>query len=139
MKKHIITGLVIISVATASLVAFGLDHRGKGFGHKPPMAKVLKQIDLTDDQKAVLKELRMTQKSQREAFREEMRANSDISLVFTEQGFDKAVFISKATERFQNRIALRADFMEKVYAILDEKQRAEFIHKMQEMRDKRGK
>lgn len=139
MKKSIITGLVIVSVATVSLMAFGSDHRGKGFGSKPPMAKILKQLDLSDEQKIALKELRVTQKSQRESFIEEMRANSDMSVVFTEQGFDKAAFISKATERFQKRITARADFMEKIYAILDENQRAELINKMQEMRDKRGK
>ncbi len=137
MKKRIITGLVIVSVATASLMAFGSDHRGKSFGSKPPMVKFLKQLDLTDEQKDSLKALRAEQRGQREAFREERRADAD--LIFTADGFDREKFIAKATTGFQSRINAKADFMEKVYAILDETQRVELINKMQEMRDKRAK
>ena len=139
MKKRIITGLVIISVATASLMAFGPNHRGKGSGHKPSIIKALKQLDLSDEQKASLKELRTDMKANREAFREEkMKTSVIINTIFTEQGFDKVAFIDNSTQRFQKRVAFRADFMEKAYAILDETQKVEFVQNMQEMRDKKA-
>jgi len=139
MKKRILTGLVIVSVASATLMAFGPDHKGKRFWKKPPIAMVLKQLDLTDEQKATLKALRDEQKSKRAAFRNELRTTTDFSTVFTPQGFNKAKFIAIATDKFQKVIAARADFMEKVYAVLDDTQRAEFVQKLEEIRDKRAK
>lgn len=137
MKKSIITGLVILSVAATSLMAFGPDHKGKGFGHKPPMAKIMQELDLTDAQKASFKELRAAQKDQREAFRQERCADAEV--IFTAQGFDREKFISKATAGFQDRIHAKADFIEKAYAILNENQRAELANRVQEMRVQRGK
>ncbi len=139
MKKSILTGLVIVSVASATLMAFGPDHKGKRFWKKPPIVMVLKQLDLSDEQKAALKALRVEQKSKREAFRNELRTTTDIGTVFTPQGFDKAKFIAIATDKFQKVIASRADFMEKVYAILDDTQKAEFVQKLEEIKDKRAK
>jgi len=52
-----------------------------------------------------------------------MRDNINISSLFTKDGFNKAKFITKATESFQKRITARADFIEKAYAILDETQK----------------
>lgn len=139
MKKRIITGLVIASLAATSLAAFGPHHEGKGFKHGLNMGKIFRQLDLTDEQKESFKTLRDSQKSQRKAFRDEMIANRDVESIFTEHGFDKTKFISKATEAFQKRIQMRADFIEKAYTILDENQRAELKTKMQEMRAQRGK
>jgi Spy/CpxP family protein refolding chaperone len=139
MKKSIITGLVIISVALTSLAAFGPHHDGKGFRGDMKMTKVFSKLDLSDEQKESFKALRASQKSQRESLRSQMRANMDIDPIFTEQGFNKAKFIENATERFSKRIQTRADFMEKAYAILDENQRAELIKQMQEMRLQRAK
>jgi len=39
----------------------------------------------------------------------------------------------------QKRVAFRADFMEKAYAILDETQKVEFVQNMREMIDKKAK
>ncbi len=59
MKKKIITGLVIISIAAASVMAFESqkDFR-KNFGFKNHIARVIKTLDLSDTQKNALKELR---------------------------------------------------------------------------------
>ena len=134
MKKGIIAGLVVISVATVSLMAFGGANKcaDRGFGHKPQMAKIFQQLDLSDTQKTELKNLRELQREQRKLFIAEKRANNNMSEIFNEKGFDKAKFITKATEGSQKRINSRADFMEKLYAILDENQRNELVSIMQE-------
>jgi len=137
MKKKIITGMLIVSVAAANLIAFGPNHNARGFGHKPPIVKVLKELDLSDAQKEALKALRDEQIKIKKAFIEQKMADSEV--FFTEAGFDRKKFISKATAGFEIRINARADFIEKVYAILDENQRVEFAHMMQEMRAQRGK
>ncbi len=139
MKKHILTGLVIVAVASSTLMAFGPDHKGKRLWKKPPIVMVLKQLDLTDEQKATLKALRVEQKRKREAFRKNLRTTTDLSTFFTTRGFNKKEFIDNATDKFQKVITARANFMEKVYDILDDKQRAEFVQKLEEIRDKRAK
>lgn len=133
MKKSIISGLVIISMATASLMAYGPKGNGKDFGHKPKMMKVLKQIDLTDEQKETLKEMRMAKKEQRQAMREERKTRAAaMGTYFSNDGFNKAAFIADATEKFQARIHQQADHMETIYNILDETQKKEFTRLMQE-------
>ena len=128
MKKKIIAGLVILSVATVGLMACGPKGE-RGFGDKPKIAKILKQLDLSDTQKESLKALRSSQKDQRKAFKEQMRAkNSDLASSFSESGFDKTTFVNNATQRFQTIINNKAEFMGKVYDILDENQRKEFVN-----------
>ena len=138
MKKRILTGLVIVSVASVSLMAFGPNHKGKRLWRKPPIVTVLKQLDLTDEQKATLKALREEQKGKREAFRNEIRTTIDLNTIFTPQGFNKEKFIAVATDTFQKVIVERADFIEKVYAVLDDDQRAELVEQLEKLRDKRG-
>ena len=134
MKKKIISGLVIISVATASVMAFGphKDFR-KSFGFKNHMAKIIKSLDLSDTQKDALKELKAEQRGERRAFRDQMKANMDISSMFTKTGFNKAEFIAKATKVFQTRITAKANFIEKAYAILDENQKETFMQEIEDL------
>ncbi len=129
MRKKIIAGLVIVSVAAAGLMACGPKGEARGFGTKPKIAKILHKLDLSDTQKESLKALRSSQKDQRKAFKEQMRAkNSDLASAFSEAGFDKTTFINNATQRFRTMINNKAEFMGKVYDILDENQRKEFVN-----------
>jgi Spy/CpxP family protein refolding chaperone len=131
MKKKIITGLVILSIASASIMAFGpqKDFK-KGFRPQNHIAKIMKKLDLNDEQKDALKELRAEQRGERRAFKEHMRENMDIGSMFSKDSFNKSAFIQKATKNFQTQITAKADFIEKAYAILDAVQKENFIQEI---------
>ncbi|MCH9812583.1 MAG: Spy/CpxP family protein refolding chaperone [Epsilonproteobacteria bacterium] len=133
MKKSIISGLVIISVTTASLMAYGPKGDCKGFGNKPKIIKVLKQLDLTDAQKEILKEMKTAKKEQRQKMREEMRTTgTDMGQYFSDTGFNKSAFVSDKTTKIQTRVNQKADHIEKIYNMLDDTQKQEFVKLIQE-------
>lgn len=132
MKKQIVAGLVAISMATASLMAFG---PGKG-DRRAPVIQALKQLDLTAEQQAALKEMRTAKMEQRKAMREEMQATRDMSIYFTENGFDRENFIKNALAKAEIGMNNRADQMEQIYALLDDTQKKEFVKLLQEANSK---
>ncbi len=133
MKKKIITGLVVLSIASVTAIAFGQPkHMKMGFGPGKHIMKVIKSLDLSDAQEDLLKELRAEKRSKQRAYRELMREKmeADVGTVFTKDGFNKTLFIEKATQGFEKRIGSMADFIEKAYDILDESQREIFIQEV---------
>ncbi|MCH9739303.1 MAG: Spy/CpxP family protein refolding chaperone [Epsilonproteobacteria bacterium] len=102
---------------------FGKQHRGGYLG------KIMKQLDLTDDQKASLKALRAEKRENRKAMFETMRTAKQTTLAnaVTADGFNKAQFIKDATTQFESKIAQKADNMEKMMNILTAEQRTKFV------------
>ena len=132
MKKQIISGLVIISVVATSIMAMG-PKGDRCFGEKPKMFKVLKQLDLTDAQKTTLKEMRQAKKEERKAMREERKTQGiTMGIYFSDTGFNRTTFVADATTKFQTRINKKMDSIEKVYNVLDDTQKQEFVKLMQE-------
>ncbi len=149
MKKTTIAIIVTLGLGTA-LFAFGPgEHRGGPFGgqHKSGMFKMLKQLDLTEEQQDQMKVLRKSQKEERKAQFKKFRKNRgakimgmkpDISIFMTVNNFDKEAFKEEANKRFEAMRELmdskreimidkRADGMEKVFNILTPEQREKLI------------
>lgn len=103
---------------------FGKHHkRGGHFG------KIMKELDLTDDQKAQLKALRTEKREDRKAKREAMKGerNAVLANAITAKGFNKVQFIQDATAKAEAKIAQRAEDMEKMFAVLTAEQRTKFV------------
>ncbi|HHH18959.1 MAG TPA: hypothetical protein ENK86_00385, partial [Campylobacterales bacterium] len=104
-------------------------HFGKHHKRGGHFAKIMKQLDLTDEQKKQLKALRDEKREDRKAKREVMKGERSAVLAnaLTAEGFNKAQFIQDATAKAQTKIAQRAEDMEKMFAVLTPKQRTKFV------------
>jgi Spy/CpxP family protein refolding chaperone len=96
---------------------------GKHFG------KILKQLALSDEQKASLKALRKEKRESRKAMMKEMRETKKATLAnaVTAEGFNKEIFIKEVTKHFETKIAKRAESMEKMFVLLTPEQRVKFV------------
>ena len=81
-----------------------------------PVFKILKELDLTTEQKNSIKRIMINSKKE----------NNLISSSFTKDSFNKEEFIKNMSEKRENMIKSKADTIEKVYSILDSKQKEEF-------------
>ncbi|CAA6811460.1 MAG: Unknown protein [uncultured Sulfurovum sp.] len=147
MKKTTRAILLTLGLGTATLLAFGGCAGHKGDKHRDGMMKVVKQLDLTSEQKSALKTLKKERKAEREAKREAMKENRkamraemkpDMSQFMTAESFDKAAFKAHMTKKFdakrkmmeskkETRLEKRAEGMEKVFNILTPEQRTKWI------------
>ena len=81
-----------------------------------PVFKVLKKLDLSDNQRNQVKKIIMNNKKNRKS----------INTVFTKDSFNKEEFIKRMNEKRENMIKSKADMIEKVYAVLDTQQKEQF-------------
>ena len=81
-----------------------------------PIFKVLRDLNLSDDQRAKVKEIMINNKKNRKS----------MNTLFTKDSFNKDEFIKRMSEKRQNMIKSKADMIEKVYSILDTKQKVQF-------------
>ena len=81
-----------------------------------PIFKVLKDLNLSNDQRAQVKEIMMNNKKNRKS----------MNTLFTKDSFNKDEFIKRMSEKRENMIKSKADKIEKVYAVLDTKQKEQF-------------
>ena len=137
MKKSnkILTGLVLAGLLGTSVYAScGMDnnkdsqmnsksnckHHMMKSSHKMkkdmPIFKVLKELNLSDKQRAEVKDIMMNNKKNR----------MSINTAFTKDSFNKNEFIKMMSEKRQNMIKSKADMIENVYNILDSKQKEQF-------------
>jgi len=94
--------------------------------------KILRQLDLTSEQKsafkALKKEKRATMKAKRQAMKAERQAI--FANAVTANGFDRNAFIEGARAKFEKRVAMKADHMEAMMNILTPEQRTKFAQLM---------
>ena len=83
--------------------------------HRDGLLSDLKQLKLSDDQK----------KQVRSIMQEHMKNMSNPSDAFTENGFDKAMYIKLEQQKRDNMLENRADMIEKVYNVLNNTQKKE--------------
>ncbi|HHH19098.1 MAG TPA: periplasmic heavy metal sensor [Campylobacterales bacterium] len=104
-------------------------HFGKHHKRGGHFAKIMKQLDLTDEQKKQLKALRDEKREDRKAKHEAMKKerNTVLANAITTKGFDKAQFIKDTTAKAEAKIAQKAENMEKMFAILTPEQRTKFV------------
>jgi len=100
--------------------------QGKGGHH---FKKIMKQLDLTSEQKTALKALKKEKRANRKANREAMKAERKavLSNAVKVDGFDKNAFIAGATASFEKRITQKAQDMEAMMNILTPEQRTKFV------------
>jgi len=103
---------------------YGKHHRGEHH-----IKKIMKQLDLTSEQRTALKELKQQKRATMKANREAMKAERKAVLAnaVTANGFDKNAFIEGARAKFEKKIAMKADHMEAMMNILTPEQRTKFV------------
>jgi len=160
MKKTTIAILATLGLGTATLLACGgPGHKGGPFGeHRGGMFKVMKQLDLTSEQKDQMKVLRNERKDQMQAKMKEMKENRksmmasmkpDLSAFMTANNFDKEAFKKQMNDKFEAKrqmresrksamLEKRADGMEKVFNILTPEQRIKWIELSKKQKDQKG-
>lgn len=88
-------------------------HKGK---MGMPILSVVKELNLSDVQKDEIKKI----------FKEQRKNKQTLNDAFTSNSFDKAKFIDMMNTKRENMIKSKADMIEKVYAVLDSKQKQQF-------------
>lgn len=81
-----------------------------------PIFRILKDLNLSNDQKAQVKEIMMNNK----------KDSKSLNTLFTKDSFNKDEFVKRMNEKRENMIKSKADMIEKVYAVLDIKQKEQF-------------
>jgi Spy/CpxP family protein refolding chaperone len=81
-----------------------------------PVLRILKNLNLTAEQRTSVKEIMMNSKKNKKS----------INTAFTKNSFNKNEFIKTMSEKRENMIKSKAEMIEKVYAVLDNKQKEQF-------------
>ena len=112
----------------------------KGFQNQSPFAekrgeiiKVFQSLDLSSDQKEQLMTLRKEMQETMKSLRDPQKAKEELLGYFSEEGFDKDGFVNKVSEKFDEKIKIRADYIEKMYNILTPEQRKDLIEGLKDI------
>ncbi len=95
--------------------------------------KIFQSLDLSDDQKEQLNDLRKEMRETMKSLRDPQKAKEELLGYFSEEGFDKDGFVNKVSEKFDEKIKIRADYIEKMYNILTPDQRKELIEGLKDI------
>jgi Spy/CpxP family protein refolding chaperone len=133
-RNKILTGLVLTGLLGTSLYAncnmnkkngeMNFNKNSKSHmmksSHKMkkgmPVLRILKNLNLTAEQRTSVKEIMMNSKKNKKS----------INTAFTKNSFNKNEFIKTMSEKRENMIKSKAEMIEKVYAVLDNKQKEQF-------------
>lgn len=151
MKKVTTAVLLTLGISTALLACPG---GGKKFGGEG-MKQIMKQLDLSTEQKGALKDLRESRKEMMQAKKEHRKnmrqqMKPDMSKFMTANSFDKEAFKKEMQKKFEAKRAMReqrqasmmevrADHMEKMFNILTPEQRIKWIELSKEQKNMPGK
>jgi periplasmic protein CpxP/Spy len=137
MKRtsKILTGLVLTGLLSTSVYAnCGIDKKQNGEinykGHHKehmmkgsskmkkvmPIFKVIKDLNLSKEQRAEVKKIIINSK----------KNHKSMNTLFTKDSFNKVEFIKRMNEKRENMIKSRAETIEKIYTVLDKKQKEQF-------------
>ena len=86
---------------------------GKGFMQ---MRSIMQQLNLSDEQRTEIKKI----------FKDARAEKETLNDAFTKSTFDKQKFIKIMSEKRDNMIKSKANMIEKVYSVLDSKQKEQF-------------
>ena len=146
MKRILIAILALAVLVTGVIFAVGQrkehDRDGGGFGrhgrHRDGMGMMFRGLDLTEDQKAKLKEFRAAGRSNLQPTREALKANRQKMLQLTASGaFDEAQVTALANEQAAlsaKLIVERQRMQSQFFSILTNEQKA----KLAELKAKRS-
>lgn len=148
-KAKVLTGIILSTVLTTGAFAMcdmknnkqnmmkqnhqGMNYKNMKSHHKGkmPIMSVMKQLNLSADQRVKIREIMIDSRKQKQTLND----------AFTKSTFDKQMFIKMMSEKRENMIKSKAEMIEKVYAVLDVKQKEQFKTlielKSQKMNNKR--
>jgi len=95
--------------------------------HKASVMKLIKRLDLSDEQKSTLKSTRKAVRLERKAKRQGARRLSHIKEFISVDGFDKKGYVKAAQKRAKINASKRAVMLEKTFAVLTPEQRLELV------------
>lgn len=147
MKKLTTAALLTLGLGTALFACPAGGDGSRGGMHKDGMYKIMKQLDLSAEQRDQMKALKKEGKSQMQASMKEMKENRkairttmkpDLSTFMTANKFDKEAFKKQMNDKFEAKrqmmeskksemLERRAERMEKVFNILTPEQRIKWI------------
>ncbi|PHR70762.1 MAG: hypothetical protein COA66_10970 [Arcobacter sp.] len=137
MKKRIITGMLISAVLASSVFAGSMhkkddNHKGnfKKYhmmkqGKKMPFFSTLREVYLSSQQKDEIKKIMAGHK---------IKASTNDA--FTSTSFDKSKYISLVKAKKENMLEERANLIEKVYAVLNTKQKEELKKRLDDKKER---
>ncbi|WP_221932906.1 Spy/CpxP family protein refolding chaperone [Thalassotalea sp. PS06] len=134
--------LVLLSSLAFSSMAFDMHkHKGEHGKQGYRMEKMLRALDLSDAQRAQIKEIRSNSKQQLEALAPEKKEHrQELQAIIKADSFDENAFLALQNETAQKRQQaglIRAKTMHQIYHVLDADQQAKF-EKMQQKRKQRN-
>jgi len=92
--------------------------------------RIFRSLNLTEEQKTKLAEIRKTMRKNRKANMQKLKKENGLKKYITVDGFDKAGFLAVAQKRSKIMLQFRADMFEKIIAILTPEQREKLILKL---------
>ena len=121
--KRLFYSLLFVSLCTTSMNALAKGQHGKGLRH------VMEQLDLNDEQKEQLKQVRQSSKGQRKVLKEAVRSaheNLDQALETNKSKSEIRDAFNTLEEKKSAISRFRFDHMMKIRSILTPEQRSEF-------------
>jgi Spy/CpxP family protein refolding chaperone len=125
MKKSTIlasatVGLVVLSTSLFAGNYSEMGHNKNMMKHhkmmKNPIMPILKKLNLSNEQRNEIRQIMRNSNKNRKTLND----------VFTKDTFDKEMFIKIMSEKRENMIKSKADKIEKIYDVLDDKQKNQF-------------
>lgn len=126
------------AIATVGTQAAASGHRGGPFG--PGMARLADSLDLTDDQQAMVDEMREEARTQMQAHREDRESGKEeIKALLSQETMDAEVVHTMIDDRINEMSGFAHDMADKfiaLHATLDEDQRTQLIETMDEVAER---
>ncbi len=158
MKKLTTAVLLTLGLGTVLFACPAGWAEKRGGAYKDRMQSIMKQLDLSSEQKEQLKTLRESRKNMMKAKRKEFKENRkamrgqmkpDMSKFMTANTFDKEAFKKEMHQKFEAKRAMkenrktamlenRANRMEQMFNILTPEQRIKWIELSKQQKNPRG-
>lgn len=124
--------LIIASLLTFAAASGAMAHGGK---------HMLKELDLTDAQKELVKEQRESRKAEKENFREQMKAiKASKQALIQDYSDEKAnALADEIAANVRQKVLNKIEMHKAIYEILDDQQKEKYLSLLSEKGEKRGK
>jgi len=135
----------IVSVVIIALISAGFTFKAKEFRDRGPfgiiMGKIIKDLDLNDQQKAEVEKIRDEVKAKMdETMKNREEDMKEFGFLFKQDNLSKEQLMSLSQKHDARREEMKSFFMDeliKVHAILTPEQRTKAVEKMKELKEKR--
>ena len=137
MKKRIITGMLISAVLASGVFAASMHKKDDNFkgnfkkhhmmkqGKKMPFFSTLREVYLSKQQKDEIKKIMG-----------EHKQKTSTADAFTSTSFDKSKYLAIIKAKKENMLESKANLIEKVYAVLNTKQKEELKKRLDDKKQR---